>query len=243
MKALFSNKLRVFLLLLVLLIALILSSIFIIDLKSNKTNVKINSSLKGYVEVKSALSNLSKTPEIQADSQYSRVIERFNSLENSNLNSASKYSNLREAFSFLTGLYLSTNNHDVYLIFPSFTKLAEDNFKEFKKEDFAYDCQDPTCADTPMPQEIKDVISQIEKLNFNENSKKGLIQNIKSSSYVSSNLIELRVANFLTDAEILRLNPFLKELKQNDILADKIVSYVKNTYPKEYEKLNKPELK
>jgi hypothetical protein len=207
---------------------------------SNNSASSLGNSLKNYAAFKQKINALTTTNK----TFYSRLTLQFVVLEASNTAAKDKYNALVKAADIVNkDYYGGTFNPAFYkLITIDFIAFAKDNFSAFyNSKDFQVTCQDPNCADSPMPKAVSNIINEIKALqNVSQDAKSATIANLINDSYVSGSN-KLKAQSYLVSASIVRNDTSFIEAGVSAKIADEIEAFVKNAYPKNYYKTSPTE--
>lgn len=233
MKVFFRNKQLFLLGFIIFLIILTTSIIFLINNNSLNNFSDVGSDLKGYTALKQKLNSLK--PDI--DSRYQDAISQFNIVENKSLSKQDRYNALAKSSVLLTDSYLRTKNPNVYsFVKNDLTKFALDNFKSYYiNKDFKIPCQDTSCAQSSIPNEISTVINEINSAkNLPADSKQMMVENLQTASYMSNDNPKNKATSFLSISYAIRNDKTYMDAGLSSKLADEIEAFVKAKYSKYY---------
>jgi len=233
-----NNKLLI-IVLLILLIALIIGSIYYLQQAINSPSTQsLNVHLKGYDEFRQKLEFLNG-PNTASGSAviYGRVITALKVLEDNTTSDKDKYDALAEAVTFVQSEYGYSNDPKLSPLIKEFSIFAKENFPNlYKDEDFSYACQDPTCATTPVPKEISEVIDEINNSNIDPEIKDTYAKNIINATYLptkTNQQILDAVNSYLIAASVLKSSQNFVNAGLSDKIYNQIRNYLQKTYPNE----------
>ncbi len=231
------NRIVIFIILITILAGIILGIIFYAN-STLKSNQQPSSSLVDYAPLLQEVNLLSSDSSIAQNSQYQRFLEKFQKLGDSKLSRKQKYDELANSVSFFEGLYSSTNNPKVYPVLKNIDKFAKDSFPDFYQElDFSYFCQDPSCAETSQPEEIENIIKDIESSDFPDFVKKSLIRDVTNVGYLSKSQNEEKALTYLTIEDIIRNYGNYSPSGVNLKIADRLYAYIEKEFPEILQKM------
>jgi cell division protein FtsL len=234
---LLKDKPKVLIICLVAVIIVVLGSIFYLNANAlnNNSTASLGNGLKNYAAFKQKVNSLTSANK----AFYLRLMEQFAVLEAKNTTAKNKYNALVKAADIVNkDYYGGTFNPAFYkLVTVDFIAFAKNNFSAFyNPHDFQITCQDPSCADSPMPKTISDIINEIKALNgVPEDEKSGAVGNLVNDSYVSGDNAA-KVQSYFITAGIIRDDEAFIKAGVNTKIADEIEAFVKDTYPKDYYK-------
>lgn len=231
------KKIVLLILFLVFLILIIYSSIYYLDQKSSKS-INYIMTLKEYESFKKSSILLGQDNEISSSNYYLRTLRKMNSLTDKKLSEKDKYIMLTQINAFIFALYSDTNNHKLYNFQKELRIFTKFNFPKFynEKKDFFMTCVDSSCAETPQPPEILDLIKDIESSKLSEKDKIYLKSRLLNIGYMPKNAIKSRAVSYIIMVGSINdaFNPTSPNTS-NDI-SEKLKKYIKENYPAEFKK-------
>lgn len=236
----FVKSKRVFLLVATLatIIIVLASAILFLNFQESQDQKDVGI-IPGYSDLKQKITTVASSESGAPNSGYSRMADYFTILEKENASAKEKYDALVSVFYFLGSEYSRTNNHEYYsLINEDVDNFAKDNFPQYyEKEYFRTSCQDPSCADSNQPVELKNILEVVEKSDFPSKVKETLTEDLVNTGYKSDETEKLGKAwQYMVIAEITRGNDWYSNTGSNREVADLITKMVINNYPEEYKK-------
>lgn len=233
-----SNNKVIFILFLLIIIISSLTAIFYFSNTPNYVS-KSASNLKGYDIIKPKVLELSTADNVVSQ----RAVTNLTILENNKASKSDQYKAISDIGVYFSILYGQTNDPKYKSIFPYLDKFAKENFgKLYDKADFYQICQDPTCADGPIPDEIAKIINDITlKSSYSEETKQQLISGLKDASYINKKEGEQMIYD--TYYNVLQ-NLHYFENKSTNPTVDKQISaelekFLESKYPKRLEESKK----
>ena len=159
------------------------------------------------------------------------------SLEDPKLSKKQKYDNLTSAENNLFDTYLMTKNNKVYTFNTKLNDFSKTNFPEYYKEgDFGLlVCYDSSCADSPQPQEILDIIDEINSSSLPDEAKKldSEILIVYTFATKDHNQTIAKVNNYYFLAQSIKRSSEYEKAGINIKISDEIMNYLNKNYPKE----------
>lgn len=234
------NRIRLLILALILLVIPIVTvSIFYLDRSENKSSVNLSQEAQDTATLKQKIGSILGEDVSSTKTEGSRIIQKFETLENPKSSQEDKYKALALIASFTQSLYSDTHNPKLYsFINNDLVNYAKKYFSEFYKEAyFVYSCQDPSCAQNSQPKEILAVIEEIKTSDFPPQVKQTLSEDLLNAGYRSKAETPGKVSQYMLLAQMIKNNKNFSPTGQNLKIAQEIENYVKNTFPKEYEKI------
>jgi hypothetical protein len=209
--------------------------IFLINNESKNSGkeTKLNTQIQ---EIITELDKLT-TAKDKNDSEYPSAIRNFEKAITTT-NKDAKYEQFYFATARVQALYTDTNNPGLYdFINKDLNNFAKKNFPDkYKEGGFIYPCQDPICAKDPQPEEIKEIIFEIENGKFSENTKYIIPINLNSASFLDGKLEKFQMyANTLA---LLRDPHGIDDIEKSNELADNLEAYLESNFKEEYERYN-----
>ena len=218
------RPLLIIILLLAIVIPILAGTIYYLDKKNQAMLTSKYGGLSGYVELQAKIQALSTDTSITDGALYSRFVKKFNEMPT--LKGKDKqYEAFLQDVSFLHGLYSYTNNPKLYSIQMDFIDFAKKNFPQYKEGDFSYFCQDPTCTDDPQPEEIIELLAEIEESNILERDKESLMRDITNVGYLNKKDTDSKVLTYLMIASLIKSGPSASSSAYKNI-ADKLEGYI-----------------
>jgi len=205
----------------------ITATIYVLNMKTT------GSPLMGYESLKNKIQAAKKINSVSNHSSFNTMLELIASLDNENLTKEQQLSRVRLAWGYLFDTYSETNNHELYNLSKEYKKFGEANFNDFK---INVQCLDPDCAETPTSQEILGIIEEINTSTVAANFKTSYVQDLKTFSYINNSQAEVKVKNYLTLADSIKVNEEFIKAGNNLIIYDQIRQYVQKNYPELYKK-------
>lgn len=227
------NKQLLLLIFILVLISAISIAIYSVNNSSVKNTNTIGSDLKGYATLKAKLNALKPVIDIR----YQEALSEFNIVEDKNTSFQNRYNALARASLLLTNSYLRNHNSEIYnLVKNDLNNFAAENFKNYyNKSDFLIPCQDKSCAQSPIPTEISNIIDQINGFdNLASENKEMMISNLLYDSYMPSDNLRVKANAFLSTAYTIRTDKAYIDAGINNKIADEIEAFVKTEYPNYY---------
>lgn len=234
------NKLIAFLLLVILIVALLLA-VFIINSRVFNTPHDTNEINTELTELISELDQITTAEEKQGR-EYSSVIESLSKSMTSEEKNE-KYKNY-EAGVFRVGLLYSTYHNDKLYSFinKDLVKFAEKHFPDQHEEDaLNYPCQDPSCAKSETPNEILEIIDEIEASDMEDYYKDNYINNLLNISYYTIETPKYKAFEYYENANMIENSSDLSPSGSNVEIAIKLKNFIRKTYPETYELIIKSE--
>ncbi len=194
--------------------------------------------LNGHETLKEAIANVNSDPAMANNNQFTRFVEAFNmAYSSSSKSNQERYNSLTDSASFLQGAYSATNNPKLYKLSGYLDEFAKENFVSlYKKIDFSYYCQDPTCADSTQPREISDITKEIEESDFPDYVKKSTSRDIINVGYISDKEKTVKALSYLFIADTIESYSNFSPSKENLKIASDLKKFVEKTYPEEFRK-------
>lgn len=226
----------IFLVIIVIILAVVI-------LLMNQNTISFNSignNLKGYSNLKTGFKSL-KLPQ----DTIKNVTDQFNILENNKSTPQDDYNSVLRITFFLSHAYSISNDHSIYsYIVKDLNSFAKTNFtKYYKTQDFKITCQDALCAESPQPTEIIKIINEINNLtSIPDYDKKAATQNLEYAMYFPNNPRFSKASMYYQAETNIRFDPFFIKANVNQKIADEIDAFIKQVYPDQYNKLNKPNI-
>lgn len=224
MSRILQNKRLLFLSTILLLIILVSIAIYFID-TSRQTYTP-----RGYENVKKEILQLEKSEKISNNAAYRRVLRKLTEIENQELSKAEQAEQFRLLDSYLYQVYVETNDPEIYKFYQEFKQFAESNYGDLGLK-INVQCQDPTCAEEPIPDEILAVINEIEASNIDENLKTETVLQLRNTSYLNEKDAEIKVVQFLGLADSIKSEKLFVDEGINQKLYDEIREFVQSKYP------------
>jgi hypothetical protein len=218
------------------LILITLGIIFYLD-NSPRYNTFSQNKLAGYEEIRKQILILNREPSLISNNNYAKFIESLNQLEDTKLSREEKVNKLQNARADLISAYFDTNNNSLYLLQNNLNKFIESNFQELGNLENPQ-CFDEKCAKNPQPKEILDVIDEIKNSSLPQDIKDEDIKYLLNYGYINQEHNYAKAIDYLSMAENIRYSRDYTEAGINLTIYNKIVNYVKNAFPEEYEKIN-----
>lgn len=220
------KKIPIVFLSLSILILLIFASIYFID---KQDNVQATSAFNKFRE---KVIQVNEIQEIANNTSYKKFVEKVANLETQK-NKEEQFKLIRIGWQYLYISYTETNRNELYKLLTEFKELATNEFG-YKDLNASIQCFDPSCAKQPIPNEIQKIINDINNSSMSANLKSNLIQQIKTFSYLNESDSQLRVTNYLSLADSIKLDPNLENTGINEQVYKEIRDYIQNTYPDLY---------
>lgn len=239
-----NNKLLI-IVLLILLITLIIGSIYYLQQSTSSPSAQsVTVNLKGYNEFRQKIEFLND-PNAASGSAviYGRVITALKVLEDNKSSQKDKYDALVEAVAFVQSLYGYSNDPKLYPLISDFSVFAKENFPNlYKEHDFYYPCQDPSCATTPTPKEISDIIDEINNSNIDQEIKDTYVKNLMNATYLPTKtnpqLLDA-VTSYYISATFIKEDGAFTKAGLNEKFYNEIIVYLNKTYPDEFKQILK----
>lgn len=212
-------------------VILILAELIIINNGShNPTFNKYD--LKGYDTFRQNLNKVASDKTVTNSGDYGRLLGQLNSAENKKLTDKDRYLAIAQAQSYMRFLYTNSHNANFRDLNSDLEYVAKTNFKSYyQKTDFTMYCQDPTCQDTPQPQEILRVIDEIKASSIADYSKQSNIDNLLNVGYMSKNNIDAKVYSYIVMSKFIKISGPFAKAGLNDKIANEISEYLIKNYP------------
>jgi hypothetical protein len=224
---------------LVLAICLSIAAIYLID---QNTSTSVKEPLPKYAELKNSINEIVSEDLGKNSSIYTRINEKFSTIENTNSSVEEKYAALDAIFAFLLSEYARAGNKEYYnLINTDLESFAKKNFKKQHTEKdlkFITPCFDPSCQDTPQPKELNDILDAINNSDLPPEVKQSLTEDLTAQGYRSKDESEMKAETYFIIAFNLERVDSLSQKGSNTEIANLIYAMIKNNFPEEYEKLN-----
>lgn len=232
--SIFKNRLGLIILVLFLLIIAFIGVIYYLDQKSTMQPTN-TTGLKGYTALEQKLKSLGKDQSIGTSNAYIRAVKRLNSLTDKNLSEKDKYQALSQAQVLLFILYSDTNNPKLYPTQKDFRDFAKENFPKLynEKEDFLIGCVDSTCADSPQPPEILDIVNDIKSSTLSAHLQQNLTRYILNVGYMPKNAVKARGSAYLIRVELIN-DAFGTPYGETNPISNKLKKFIKENYPEQY---------
>ncbi len=194
--------------------------------------------LVGYDNLKKEITSLiSKDSAVSKNPNFQKVLAQINSLENTKLSKDKKFNILEDASEYLVFAYVETANHNLYTLEEILDKFMRTNFPEKGLPNIKPACFDPSCAQNSQPEKILAVIEEIKNSDIPDYLKENDTANLITFGYLNDDSSSsLKANNYLDMAEVIKKNELYTRAGINLKIYDQINEYVKNKYPKEYEK-------
>lgn len=205
----------------------VVSGIYIIE--SSNTS----STLSGYNNLKVKTEEISKAGNNANNRNLNSFIKKLDSLDNSNLTKEEQQNLLKSAWVDLYTAYLESNEPKLYDLTVEFKKFIDSNYteNEFK---IKLQCLDSACAEDVVPADIQTIINEIEKSSVPEAIKTDYTQQLKTFTYISDEQAHVKVVDYLSLAESIKINTEFEKAGLNLKIYNDIRDYVKNAYPDLY---------
>lgn len=237
------NKVALITLSLVVLIILLLGTLYYLSSSEGiflKNSNTAGSDLKNYTILKAKINSITSDTYLGNQPLFSKIISKLNIVENKQNSEEKRYQGISDAAFYLQAFYSSTNNPKLYPLISSFDIFAKENFpKYYEKRDFVYYCQDQTCAESPQPQEIKNIIEEIKASDFPEEVKQSTVRSLLNVGYLSKKDSETKFYKYLLIAQIVRGYSDFTKTGVNTKIADTIYNYAISAFPENYKELLK----
>lgn len=233
------KKLLIILLALTTLIITILAITLLILQRTEENKITNPSGLGGFPELKNKISQItSKDFGDDTNSTHTRMTNQLKIIEDSSTSKDERYDALKATNTYLVSEYSRTNNPEYYtLIKNDVDKFAKKTFPDqYDESDFWVPCIDPTCADTPQPKELDELIKYIESSDLPDVVKSSLIMDLTNTGYRTSDETEGKVMQYLILGYDMNGADNFSASGQNKIIAQKIFDMIKANYPDLFEK-------
>jgi hypothetical protein len=229
------NKKILLLLTLLILVFILVGSVFLIDNALNGSTSTVGGNLKGYAQLKQKFDALAATNQ----NAYRTAMEQFNVLEDKKASAKTQYTALAKTAFYLSDDYAKLFNPKIYsLVNKDFAAFAKNNFGSyFKQNDFSIPCQDPTCAESPQPKDIINIINEIKaEPNIPDGDKNAMIGNLTNAGFITGSDYN-KAWNYFMAGQIIRSEDMFTKAGVNDKYANEVQDYIKNKFPDAYKKL------
>ncbi|MCL4353340.1 hypothetical protein M1615_02590 [Patescibacteria group bacterium] len=240
------NKKPVIIIIVVAVIIIALTLIYYLNYSSKSNSPTLSTSnstpgsdLKGYPELMQNVNSLRSDNTLAQAPLFSRIINSLQIVGNSKSTEQERYNALVNADGLLENLYNTTNNHKLYSIPGDFSDFAKINFPKLYKDSdfFPVYCIDPSCAQSPQPQAILNIVNEIKNSNVPEVVKTTFVQDILNPGYLQNSFLNTKIFAYTIVANNLKNSGALTKAGLNEKLYNELTDYVKTTYPEEYNKI------
>ncbi|MEK7551643.1 MAG: hypothetical protein AAB532_03515 [Patescibacteria group bacterium] len=230
------NRVRLIVLSLLFLILIIIGIIFYLDYSKDNL-INQSSGLKGYTQLQVRIKSLASDKEIASSNYYLRAFEKINNLSSNKLSNKEKYESLVQARIFLSSLYSDTNKKSLYQIHKDLRGFAQNNFASYSngKNDFPITCMDSSCADSPQPTEIINIVNDIKTSSISSRLKNDLIIHLQNVGYLPKTNTKLKATAYLIMLDVMKDYYGITKSGSNPIVNE-YITFLGKYYPEEYKK-------
>ena len=236
------NPLKIVILSTLILIVIVIFSIYYLESYKKPSSTTLNAiQLKNYDEIRQKIGVVLNDPKYSLNpNDKNRIISRLNILENKKSKPEEAYLATKEIALFLSSAYSDTNNPKYRELAQEVGDFAKINFaKQYNKNNFDLACQDSTCAENPQPQEILEIISDINNSDFPEYIKMSLTKDILNVGYLPDSLRQDKAQIYLILIDDIVSYNSLSTSGAGERIHLKFSEYIQKEYPDELEQFKK----
>lgn len=232
---------RIYIAFLFVIIVLIIVAVIAINLIDKYSNPLSNSKFsdKDLNELNLSINNLKSSPY----SGRGKIDEYFKNITVEKSESE-KIKYIEALFTEIVFNYSETNDPNYVKTLELIKSYISKNFPKYyseNKDTYNYPCIDPSCADTPQPKEILNIVEEIKKSDLPKELQTTLIMDLINTGYRSKTQNETKATQYFLLAQDLKNNIDASKTKQNIIIGDKLLNFIKNNFPTEYSQLSNNE--
>ncbi len=214
-----------------LIIVILLVSIQLLNPKSNK--------LVGFPTLQKEINIIGNNPNIKNEKNFKQLVSNANSLTNNNLERKEKLNILKQMHNNAINAYAVTNDPKLYTFQNDLITFINANYPENGQIDSAQ-CMDPTCAQKPVPAEIKNLIDEISSSNIQDDIKNDVAKELLNFSYINDDHAYEKTADFMFVAQDIKTTKEFVDSGNSEKWSNIIIDYLQTNYPNEYSQFQNP---